>query len=143
MNSPEWRAIKAEKLKMNPYCEIHEEQGIKIPAACIHHIREVESGQTEEESRELCYNIDNLQSLCVYCHHKIHNGKGYNKSAARKKRLQDSQNRWIAGIYKKFSILAEGSLNEGSRNGSSSHLQGEDPHGAEAYPLPGIDEAKK
>ena len=24
--------------------------------------------------------------------------------------------------------------------GSSSHLQGEDPHGAEAYPLPGIDE---
>ena len=25
-------------------------------------------------------------------------------------------------------------------NESSSHLQGEDPHGAEAYPLPGIDE---
>jgi hypothetical protein len=25
--------------------------------------------------------------------------------------------------------------------GSSSHLQGEDSHGAEAYPLPGIDEA--
>ena len=112
MNSPEWRAIKAEKLKRNPYCEIHEKQGIKIPAACIHHIREVESGQTDEESRELCFNIENLQSLCVSCHHKIHNGKGYNKSEARKKRQQDSLNRWIARINKKLSILPEGSLND-------------------------------
>ena len=142
MNSPEWRALREEKMKRNPFCEIHEREGIRIPATCVHHIREVESGQTEEESRELCYNIDNLLSLCNKCHHSLHNGKGYNKSEARKKRLQDSQNRWIAGIYKKFSILTEGSLNEGSRNGSSPHLQGEDPHGTEAYPLPGIDETK-
>ena len=47
------------------------------------------------------------------------------------------RNSLTAGSY----ILAEGSLNKGSRNGSSSHLQGEDPHGAGAYPLSGIDEA--
>ena len=143
MNSPEWRALRKEKMKRNPFCEIHEREGIRIPATCVHHIREVESGQTEEESRELCYNIDNLLSLCNKCHHSLHNGKGYNTKEARKKRKQAELNRWIAKFQPKAaSILTEGSLNDGSRNGSSSHLQGEYPHGAEAYPLPGIDDTK-
>lgn len=116
MNSPEWRALRAEKLRRNPYCEIHESYGVKIPATCIHHIKEVESGQTEEESRELCYNIDNLQSLCVKCHNGIHNQKKYNTVEAQKKRRQDKLNRWIAKFAPAAApILPEGSLNEGEK----------------------------
>lgn len=60
MSSQKWVKLRAEIAKKHPFCEIHEKAGIEVPATCIHHIREVESGQTEAESTELCYNPDNL-----------------------------------------------------------------------------------
>ena len=106
MNSPEWREIRAGMQEKHPFCELHEKRGIRVPATCIHHIREVESGQTEAESTELCYNPDNLIALCEKCHKYIHNSKGYNTIKGQKKRAGDRLSRWI----NKFAPAAAGSV---------------------------------
>ena len=94
MNSKEWRELRARKLQANPYCELHEQRGMKVPATCIHHIREVESGMTDQESMELCYDWDNLQALCTKCHHRLHNEKGYHKKEAVLRRREERFKKW-------------------------------------------------
>ena len=96
MSSQKWVKLRAEIVRKHPFCEIHEKAGIEVPATCIHHIREVESGQTEAESTELCYNPDNLIALCERCHKYIHNSKGYNTIKGQKKRAGDRLSRWIS-----------------------------------------------
>ena len=86
MNSKEWRELRSRKLRENPLCEFHEREGLQVKATCVHHIKEVESGRTFEESRSLCFDFGNLVSLCTYCHHKLHNGKGYHTKEARRER---------------------------------------------------------
>ena len=95
MSSQKWVNLRAEILRKSPFCEIHEKKGYKVPATCIHHVREVESGQTEAESTELCYNPDNLIALCERCHKNIHQRKGYNTIAGQKRRAADRASRWI------------------------------------------------
>ena len=95
MSSQKWVNLRAEILSKSPFCEIHEKRGFKVPATCIHHVREVESGQTEAESTELCYNPDNLIALCERCHKNIHQSKGYNTIAGQKRRAADRASRWI------------------------------------------------
>ena len=102
MNSREWRELRKRKLRENPLCEFCEKEGIRKKATCIHHIEEVENGSTVEECRNLCFNFDNLVSLCTYHHYKLHNGKGYNKAEARKERERKRQERWGNNILRIF-----------------------------------------
>ena len=106
MNSPEWREIRAGMQEKHPFCELHEKRGIKVPATCIHHIREVESGQTEAESRELCYNPENLIALCAYCHNEIHKRK---RSHSRENVKQRQRNR-TARIIARWESKVTGSV---------------------------------
>ena len=101
MNRKEWKELRERKLKENPYCEFCEKEGAKIKATCIHHIKEVESGNTEEESIALCYDFENLVSLCEYHHHKLHNEKGYHTREAIMRRREAAFNRTINKLFKK------------------------------------------
>ena len=113
MNSPEWREIRAGMQEKHPFCELHEKRGIKVPATCIHHIREVESGHTEAESTELCYNPDNLIALCERCHKNIHQRKGYNTIAGQKRRAADRASRWINKVCPAAAGSVEATLPSG------------------------------
>ncbi len=95
MNRKEWRELRKRKLLESPYCEIHKERGMEVRATCIHHKKEVESATTYEEMRELCYDYNNLQSLCNECHHRLHQAKGYNTKEAHKQRREAERARWL------------------------------------------------
>jgi len=113
MNSPEWREIRAGMQEKHPFCELHEKRGIKVPATCIHHIREVESGQTEAESRELCYNPENLIALCAYCHNEIHKRKRSHSRENVKQRQRNRTARIIARWENKVTGSVEAPLPSG------------------------------
>ena len=123
MNSPEWREIRAGMQEKHPFCELHEKRGIKVPATCIHHIREVESGQTEAESRELCYNPENLIALCAYCHNEIHKRK---RSHSRENVKQRQRNR-TARIIARWESKVTGSVEAPLPSGYYSHHEGQAP----------------
>ena len=117
MSSQKWVNLRAEILSKSPFCEIHEKRGFKVPATCIHHVREVESGHTEAESTELCYNPDNLIALCERCHKNIHQRKGYNTIAGQKRRAADRAARWMS----KVNPAAAGSVEAPLPSGYSLH----------------------
>lgn len=103
MNSREWREARERKLSENPLCENCLKNGLEVEATCVHHIREVESGRTEEECKYLCYgNSGNLLSLCNKCHHKLHNGKGYHTKEAVIQRREERLARWLNTISGRF-----------------------------------------
>ena len=113
MSSQKWVNLRAEILRKSPFCEVHEKRGLKVPATCIHHVREVESGQTEAESTELCYNPDNLIALCERCHKNIHQRKGYNTIAGQKRRAEDRAARWINKVNPAAAGSVEATLPSG------------------------------
>lgn len=64
-----WRRVREEKLKLNPLCEMCGE----VLAEEIHHLKPLEDYTNDPELMEqLAYDPNNLQSLCKYCHHKVH-----------------------------------------------------------------------
>lgn len=103
MNSKEWRDLRKRRLQEFPFCELHEERGMKVRATCVHHKKEVESATTYEEMRALCYDYDgNLQSLCNECHHRLHQAKGYNTKKAQKERNEAKLARWTNNVISKY-----------------------------------------
>ena len=103
MNSREWRKTRARKMQANPICErclaLH---GRVVAARCIHHLVPVESGRTEQECREICFRLSNLQSLCYKCHSDIHQAERYQSKEARKQRDADRLEQWKDIMEKKF-----------------------------------------
>lgn len=94
MNSREWRETRTRKLQRNPLCEEHYKDGRIVAASVVHHIVEVESGQTEDECRRLCFDINNLESLCRECHAEIHKTRGYHTAAAHQRRESERLRQW-------------------------------------------------
>jgi 5-methylcytosine-specific restriction protein A len=72
INTARWRKLRLLKLQNSPVCEICERNGITTPAALVHHITPVEQGVTPTQMEILCYDFDNLQSLCCKCHVQAH-----------------------------------------------------------------------
>ena len=91
----------ANDFELEEILEIIRSGDIDSISTCIHHIKEVESGNTEEESIALCYDFDNLVSLCEYHHHKLHNEKGYHTREAIMRRREAAFNRTINKLFKK------------------------------------------
>lgn len=60
--SKEWRALRAYKLTLNPFCEVCAEL---VPAVDVHHKIDIKVEPTR------CMDINNLQSLCKSCHSTI------------------------------------------------------------------------
>ena len=95
MNSREWRELREAKLRANPLCECCQAQGYVVAARCVHHIVEVESGRTEQECRDLCFQWTNLQALCFRCHSAIHSAAKYHSKDVHQQRSQERLNQWI------------------------------------------------
>lgn len=71
-NSQRWRDLRAIKIQQSPLCEICISEGVVRATEEIHHIVPISTGLTYDDMQQLCYDFDNLQSLCKDCHHKIH-----------------------------------------------------------------------
>jgi hypothetical protein len=62
--SPAWRALRARKLQINPYCECTDCDGKKVKADMVHHREAISAGGNPLD-------INNLQSLRNHpCHDK-------------------------------------------------------------------------
>ena len=60
----QWRKIRARYIRKEPLCEACKANGKIELAALVHHKKPLSDGGTNDE--------DNLMSLCVSCHEKIH-----------------------------------------------------------------------
>ena len=59
-----WRRIRDRHLAREPLCEMCRERGRFVAATLVHHIKPLGDGGTHDD--------ENLMSLCVSCHEKIH-----------------------------------------------------------------------
>ena len=67
-------------------------------SSVVHHIIEVESGRTEQECRLLCFDPNNLESLCRECHAEIHRARGYHTMAAHQQRARERLKQWVSRL---------------------------------------------
>lgn len=104
LNSRRWKELRAWKLRQNPLCEMCIEEGEKAgikggyisSAVDIHHIIPVETGKTEKEMEQLCFDPSNLQALCIPCHARIHKEMGKGTRLLTMERKNDALERWKA-----------------------------------------------
>ena len=94
INSKRWREVRDHKLTLNPLCEMCEAEGIVTPARDVHHIIEVESAKSIGEMASLCYNLNNLQSLCRAHHNEIHRRKHSHSAGTVMERTASRFERW-------------------------------------------------
>ena len=102
LNSKRWKQLRMWKLAQNPLCEMCEAEGKVKSAIDVHHKTPVESAKTPQEMEQLCFNPNNLQSLCISCHVKIHKDMGKNKKENVLERKDIALQRWISKHNKKF-----------------------------------------
>lgn len=74
LNSKRWKELRAWKLQHFPLCERCEEEGFIVSAVDVHHIVPVESADPNDQRamERLAFDPNNLRSLCIPCHIKIH-----------------------------------------------------------------------
>ena len=78
-NSSAWRGSRKKKglrqlkFERNPVCERCEAKGLTVLTAEVHHKIPWETGLTEDQRWYLFTLWENLESLCVPCHHKAEN----------------------------------------------------------------------
>ena len=71
-NSKNYKKLRLYYLQNNPLCEQHLKNGLYISGAEVHHKREISSGVTIDDKLKLALDYNNLQTLCLECHHKEH-----------------------------------------------------------------------
>ena len=104
LNAPQWAKVKAiVRARAGGLCERCKRDGIAergvpyiTPGVDCHHIVPVESGKTLAEMQRLCYDIHNIQLLCVPCHIKTHAEQRSHSKEAHKQRENDRLSQWIA-----------------------------------------------
>ena len=69
---PRWKAVREEKLRLNPVCERCESEGKTSMAEEIHHIIPFSQSKNIYSRERLAFDLDNLESLCTSCHQKHH-----------------------------------------------------------------------
>ena len=76
LNSPQWARVKAYvDLRAGHLCERCKREGFITPGKDHHHIRPVEAAinvEGPDGMRERCYDVNNVELLCVNCHIKTH-----------------------------------------------------------------------
>jgi 5-methylcytosine-specific restriction protein A len=60
-NSAEWKATRARKLELNPFCECDQCAGKRVKAEMVDHIQPIKEGGSRTD-------MSNLQSLTNRCH---------------------------------------------------------------------------
>lgn len=66
-----WGDVRIEHLRKHPLCQMCERDGIITSAVDVHHLTPVQSVPINK-MESVCYDPNNLISLCIECHRKIH-----------------------------------------------------------------------
>ena len=69
-----WKRLRAWKIRENPLCEECLKEDRTRQTEEVHHIIPIDLNASKERQEALAFNPDNLQSLCIECHHKKHQG---------------------------------------------------------------------
>lgn len=77
-NTNTWRKLRLYYLQNNPLCKRCEEEGKIVSAVEVHHIVEIDRGNTIMDKKTLGYDYNNLEGLCKDCHKKHHYNKRRN-----------------------------------------------------------------
>ena len=86
INSQRWVRLRRGKLSSDPLCERCLLADRTTPATEVHHLRPVETGRDRLEMESLCFDINNLQSLCHKCHKVAHSElRSYTKEEVQKR----------------------------------------------------------
>lgn len=99
LNSKRWKELRQWKLQQNPLCEICKSEGYIRSAIDVHHKIPCETARNVFEMEQLCFNPDNLQSLCIPCHQRLHREAKSHTKEAHKQRADERLARWIAGQH--------------------------------------------
>ena len=104
IQSREWRELRIQVLReQNGLCKwCMDRHGWVVPATECHHLREVETGRTEAEQRELMFNRTNVVALCHRCHADYHKQQRYHSTEVVKQRQQERQAAWLDEMANRF-----------------------------------------
>lgn len=101
IQSQRWVKLRAEKVANNPLCERCLLDDITTPTQEVHHIRPVESSPDRHTMMLLCFDYNNLQSLCSKCHKKAHiELQSYTKEETQKRNKAKTDN-FVAKFLKR------------------------------------------
>jgi 5-methylcytosine-specific restriction protein A len=101
IQSQRWVKLRALKVANNPLCERCLLDDITTPSEEVHHIRPVESAPDRHTMLLLCFDYNNLQSLCSKCHKAVHvELKSYTKEEAQKRNKEKTDN-FVAKFLKR------------------------------------------
>lgn len=101
ITSQKWAKLRTEKVAKNPLCERCLLDDITTPTQEVHHIRPVESAPDRNTMGILCFDYNNLQSLCSKCHKKAHvELQSYTKEETQKRNKAKTDN-FVAKFLKR------------------------------------------
>lgn len=93
IGSHRWKRMRRKKISDNPLCEICDSMGVVKPASEVHHIVPIESDPARME--ELCFDENNLQSLCHDCHVQVHIDMRSKSKEVTKQRNKDKTDNFV------------------------------------------------
>lgn len=96
LNSKRWKQLRMWKLAQNPLCEMCEAEGKVVAAIDVHHRDPVEECKSQAEMEARCFNPNNLVSLCIPCHIKVHQEARSHTMSSHQQRERERLERWIA-----------------------------------------------
>ena len=98
LNSKRWKETRIAYLQAHPLCERCEQEGFVRAAVDVHHRRPISASMTQAEMERLCFDVSNLQALCIPCHIKTHQELGKNTKANMQARAAQRMSRWSESI---------------------------------------------
>jgi 5-methylcytosine-specific restriction protein A len=101
LNSKTWKMLRMAYLQQHPLCERCLDDGHVRSAIDVHHRTPVETAHSLSEMRDLCYDLRNLEALCIPCHQEVHKEMGKSKRENIKERKNIKLQRWIDKQTKK------------------------------------------
>lgn len=92
ITSTRWAKLRARKLTSQPRCEECLKKGKLKIADQVHHVIPVERGVgSRMVMEELCFDFNNLESVCEKCHKEIHRQIGSFKNKQQRLEKQRSE----------------------------------------------------
>lgn len=94
LNSKTWKMLRMAYLQQHPLCERCLADGYVRSAIDVHHRTPVETAHSLSEMRGLCYDLRNLEALCIPCHKEVHKALRSQTKDGHQRAEADSMERW-------------------------------------------------
>ena len=103
LNDRRWQEVKRIAWqRAGGLCEKCKAEGIVTAGVDCHHIVPVETATSPQEMERLCYDLNNIQLLCIRCHSNVHRGMGKGTRKLALERAKQRQDRWVEQMKDKF-----------------------------------------